>query len=92
MKPTANPYSTRSAQRLTRLLLRLELLDPGERVRIRRQYPGWWQRAAGAWLWTAETGSREICGSCYTVKEVLAAQAQVTVHRDYWGSASLFLA
>lgn len=33
-------------------------------VKLRRLYPGHWQRSAGAWVWIAEWPGGDI-GSCY---------------------------
>lgn len=60
-----------------KLIARLKELgfDAPEGTRIRRCYPGHWQRAAGAYLWTFYHTNPQFwmwnnIGSCYTVREL----------------------
>lgn len=41
---------------------------------VERLYPGYWQRARGAWLWHVRQDSVNAVGSSYTMREILEAK------------------
>ena len=89
---------TRTAIKMAELLVRLELIERGDKVRIVRCRPGHWQRSAGAWSFVVEVLERkdrdnvvifrEVCGSQYSATEILKAEV-VTVYRDRFGDTHL---
>jgi len=62
---------TVDAQRLARLLVALDRLGAVRPLTIHRTRAGRHQLAAGGWRWWAEDGQIEICGSQWTLREVL---------------------
>lgn len=90
---------TRAARKMAELLVRLELIEEGEKVRIVRCRPGHWQRSAGAWSFVVEVLDKsmsdnsalrfqEVCGSQYSATEILKA-AVVTIYQDRFGDRHL---
>lgn len=63
--------------------------DLGFEIRnIKRVYPGYWQRAAGAWSWTGDkvidgvkSGSMNI-GSCQSIGECLKSNTPLVLWKD----------
>jgi hypothetical protein len=104
VKRESDPYATRSAKALTRVLIDLQLIDRSERVRIVSLHPGRNQRALGAWRWTAWREDYkphlgvcpriEVCGSQWTVRQIIEAHAnpkmRVDAYRDRWGDTCLY--
>lgn len=75
--PPVDPFATKSARDLADVLVALDIIDPGRKIRIRRVYAGRHQRSAGAWSWYAENElGNEVCGSQFTVQEILQAAKQ----------------
>lgn len=91
---------TRTARKMAALLLRLEMIEKGDKVRVVRCRPGHWQRSAGAWSFVVEVLEgestavpgvlrfREVCGSQYSATEILKAKV-VIVYTDPQGDRHL---
>lgn len=76
-KPPEDPFGTRTALALSSVLEELDIIDKGDRIRIRRVYAGYHQRSAGAWSWYAEDHQgNEVCGSQFTVRDIVQAHKQ----------------
>lgn len=61
--------------KLRKVLVDLELVSENDTIVFCRCYPGWWQRAAGAWSWYAQSENREICGSQFSMKQIVKFHA-----------------
>jgi hypothetical protein len=93
--------AARTVAQLKQVLQNLGLLRPDEDVTYERCYHGWWQRSAGAWSWCAYVPCaqpagrvRDVTGSVYPLREVLAAARKglVTVYRERpWGEPELMI-
>ena len=78
---TACSASSRLSDRLIERLKREGWISKTAKVKFRRLYPGYWQRASGGWTWTVEGHGVDI-GSQYTARECVDA---VVLTHDYHG-------
>jgi len=85
---------TKTARALRQVLIDIGFRWVPDNLIIDRLYPGHWQRAMGAWLWSARgtNGIWEV-GSTYTVTDIIAAHRDPGKHVSSWkgpGGLELF--
>jgi hypothetical protein len=71
---------TRTAKSIHKVLVHFGICKPEEGIRIHRIRPAWFDRAAGAWSWSALRASDglEVAGSPHSCQEIIKA------HRQGW--------
>ena len=91
IKPIKISVDSRTSKAITKVLIRLGILEEGKHIKVKRCYPGRHQLDAGAWRVVFLTSDgREWGGSVFTCRDILQAE-RLSFYQTPWGDYEVFV-
>ncbi len=87
-----NPsINSRTSRAITRVLIKLGVVERGDCMMVKRCYPGRHQLAAGAWrVVFLHPDGRDFGGSCFTCRDILGSK-KLSTYYDRHGDWHVFV-